>query len=212
MGPHATDRSCGCRIERRSRSMINRPQPNARRIDRGVSWSIAATRASGNGVPSPWIAATSPSINSGIRRDIPASIPCRVSSHLPSSQMAGQDRIVDATPGRLRWASLPRSRPLPLGMGGDGRVNDQNPDNYQSYQEDPAPRGYNKPAGERLAQTAPRMRQPGGPSATTLRSPRLKPQPVGNLTHSQEGIEHSTCGGWNFRQRLAFARIVVFVC
>jgi hypothetical protein len=182
-------------------------------------------------VPSPWAAATSPSISSGIRRG--------VSSHLPASQIVGQDRIVDATPGhtgphratpghtgphratpghtgphratpgRLRWAPLPRSRPIPLGVGEDGRANDQTPDNYQ---EDPAPRGYNEPAGERLAQTAPRMRQPGGPSATTLRSPRLKPQPAVNLTHSQEGIEHSTCGGWNFRQRLAFARIVVFVC
>ncbi len=211
MGPHRANRSCCYLTEPHSRSMINWPQPNAHRIDRGVFWPIAATRASLNGVPSPWAAATSPSISSGIRRG--------VSSHLPASQIVGQDRIVDATPGhtgphratpgRLRWAPLPRSRPIPLGVGEDGRANDQTPDNYQ---EDPAPRGYNEPAGERLAQTAPRMRQPGGPSATTLRSPRLKPQPAVNLTHSQEGIEHSTCGGWNFRQRLAFARIVVFVC
>ena len=229
MGPHTTDRSCGCRIEPRSRSMINRPQPNARRIDRGVCWSIAATQASGNGVPSPWMAATSPSINSGIRRDIPAGIPCSVSSHLPASQMAGQDRIVDATPGHTgpHRATPGHTGPHREGYGGPlfhapgrflwgwagtGERTIKTLTMIKIIKIIQRPRGYNKPAGERLAQTAPRMRQPGGPSATTLRSPRLKPQPAGNLTHSQEGIEHSTCGGWNFRQRLAFARIVVFVC
>ena len=91
MGPHRANRSCCYLTEPHSRSMINWPQPNAHRIDRGVFWPIAATRASLNGVPSPWAAATSPSISSGIRRG--------VSSHLPASQIVGQDRIVDATPG-----------------------------------------------------------------------------------------------------------------
>ena len=112
-----------------------------------------------------------------------------------------------------------RSRPLPPRVGWYGRACDQDLKktlkNYQScqnYQEDPAPRGYNRPAGERLAQTAPRMRQPGGPSATTLRSLWIKPPPVVLLSPSREGIDRSMCGSWNFRQRLAFARIVVFVC
>ena len=116
-----------------------------------------------------------------------------------------------------------RSRPLPPRAGWYGRASDRdlkkdlkkdlkNYQSYQSYQEDPAPRGYNEPAGERLAQTAPRMRQPGGPSATTLRSLWLKPPPAVLLSPSREGIDRSMCGSWNFRQRLAFARIVVFVC
>lgn len=112
-----------------------------------------------------------------------------------------------------------RSRALPPRVGWYRRASDQNLkkdlknyQNHQGYQEDPAPRGYNEPAGERLAQTAPRMRQPGGPSATTLRSLWIKPPPVVLLSPSREGIDRSMCGSWNFRQRLAFARIVVFVC
>jgi len=156
---------------------------------------------------------------------------CLIESHSQSTinRLWGNDQRIDPR----------RSRPLPPRVGWYGRACDRDPQNYlncqnrqtyqdgqtyqnrqryqnhqdhQSYQEDPAPRGYNEPAGERLAQTAPRMRQPGGPSATTLRSLWLKLSLAVLLSPSREGIVRSMCVGWNFRQRLAFARIVVFVC